>query len=342
MGSALGELAAELHAAGELAAAREERLALLADRLASVVRIAREVSGSVSVRYVAEAVSSAAADLLRAPVTLWVRTDDGELRAARRSDDPHGVVPPSDVPVPEAAAASAADARPVVDESGRAHPLVLGGMVVGVLHVPSCSAHGAVPDTDTLEVLAALLSTAAAALESARLHRTARDQADHDALTQLPNRRRLDADLAVEWDRSQRYGRPLSFLMVDLDHFKRLNDAHGHLAGDAVLHDVAAAVAAGLRSTDTAYRFGGEEIAVLLRETGAADALPIAERIRAAIASVRVPGVDARVTASVGLADRGDAMHAATDLVEAADAALYTAKRSGRDRVALAPTAAQV
>lgn len=348
MGAALGDLAAELRTAGELAAAREERLALLAERLASVVRIAREVSGSVSVRYVAESVTSAAAELLASPVTLWVRTDDGSFRAARRSDDPHGVVPPSDTPVPSAVAESAADARPVADRAGAAHPLVLGGMVVGVLHVAEprpaddtsqgdgLDADAEAHDEGTLSVLAALLSTAAAALESARLHSTAREQAEQDALTQLPNRRRLEADLALEWERSFRYDRPLTFLMVDLDHFKRLNDEHGHLVGDAVLHEVAAAVARTLRSTDTAYRYGGEELAVLLRETDADAALPLAERLRETVAAVVVPGTAARVTASVGLAPRTTRMRAAAELVEAADAALYTAKRSGRDRVALA------
>lgn len=336
MGDALGHLAADLRYAGELAAAREERLELLADRLASVVMIAREVSGSTSVRYVAEAVTSAAAALLEAPTALWVRSDDGVLRAACRSTDEHGVVPPTDVPVPEEVATCAADARWVLAEGGRAHPLLLGGRVVGVLHV---SGEVAEADVDSVDVLEALLSTAAAALESARLHSTAREQADHDALTQLPNRRRLEGDLAVEWERSCRYDRPLSVLMVDLDHFKRLNDEHGHLAGDAVLHAVAEALTQGLRSTDTAYRFGGEELVVLLRETDASDAVPIAERVRAAIADVVVPEVQARVTASIGLAQRTPGMSAAADMLEAADTALYTAKRTGRDRVAVAEPA---
>ncbi|WP_182112541.1 MULTISPECIES: diguanylate cyclase [unclassified Actinotalea] len=337
MGSALDRLASDLQAAGELGVAREERLALLAERLASVVRIAREVSGSTSVRYVAESVSDAAADLLGAPVTLWIRGDDGELHAVRCSDDPHGTVPSSDTPLPPAVVASAADARPVAEEQGSAHPLVLGGSVVGVLHLGGIGAQaGRAVDPDTLEVLTALLSTAAAALESARLHGSARDQAEHDALTRLPNRRRLEADLAVEWERAERYGRPLTFLMLDLDHFKRLNDQHGHLAGDAVLRAVAHAVRRELRSSDTAYRFGGEEIAVLLRETDAATAQAAAERLRAAVADVVVPDVPTYVTASVGVAYRTDDMLVASDLVGAADAALYTAKRSGRDRVALA------
>lgn len=336
MGSALGRLAAELQASAALVAAREERLALLAERLATVVRIAREVSGSTSVRYVAESLSEAAAELVEVPVTLWVRTDDGALRAVRRSDEPHGSVPSSDTPLPASVVECAADARHVPDHEGCAYPLVLGGSVVGVLHVDPAGA-ARTEDPGTLEVLAALLSTGAAALESTRLHATARDQAENDALTQLPNRRRLEADLAVEWERAQRYGRPLTFLMLDLDHFKRLNDEHGHLAGDAVLRAVARALRQELRTTDTAYRYGGEEIAVLLRETDLATAQVIAERLRAVVADVVVPDVPARATASIGVAHRTDEMLEPADLVGAADAALYTAKRSGRNRIALTP-----
>jgi len=159
--------------------------------------------------------------------------------------------------------AAADDAVPTTAGDRRAYPLVLAGMVTAVLEVET-----PVVDEDTEQVLASLLSTAAAALESAHLHSTAREQAEMDGLTQLPNRRRFEQDIDSEWERCRRYGRPLSLVMMDLDHFKRLNDEHGHLLGDQVLRQVAVAIGQALRSTDTAYRYGGEEIVVLLRETG--------------------------------------------------------------------------
>jgi diguanylate cyclase (GGDEF)-like protein len=132
-------------------------------------------------------------------------------------------------------------------------------------------------------VLQVLLSTAAAALESAHLHSAAKELADVDALTRLPNRRRLDADLEAEWDRCRRYGRPLSMIMLDLDHFKALNDEHGHVHGDEVLRATSVALSEVMRTSDTAYRYGGEEFAILLRETGLEDARAVAERLRVAI-----------------------------------------------------------
>jgi diguanylate cyclase (GGDEF)-like protein len=201
-------------------------------------------------------------------------------------------------------------------------------MVIGVLEAGETSA-----DEDSERVLEALLSTAAAAMESARLHSSARELAEIDALTQLPNRRRMEGDLEIEWERCRRYSRPLSFLMLDLDHFKRLNDTYGHLVGDTVLNAAAIAISSSLRGTDTAYRYGGEEIAVLLRETELAEALIVAERIRDAVAEVVVEGTEATVTASLGAAQMLNSMLQQTELVSRADEALYEAKRKGRDQV---------
>jgi diguanylate cyclase (GGDEF)-like protein len=186
-------------------------------------------------------------------------------------------------------------------------------------------------------VLHALLSTAAASLESAHLHSTARELADLDGLTQLPNRRRFELDVDTEWERSRRYGRPCSLVMMDLDHFKRLNDEHGHLLGDEVLRAVARAVESVLRSTDTAYRYGGEELIVILRETGLEEASSAAERLREAVGSVTLPDSPrVKVTTSAGVATRHTGMNHYTDLVAEADEALYDAKRRGRDRVVTA------
>ena len=193
-----------------------------------------------------------------------------------------------------------------------------------------------VVDDDTDQVLTSLLSTAAAALESAHLHSTARELADMDGLTHLPNRRRFEIDIDTEWERCRRYGRPMSLIMMDLDHFKRLNDEHGHLLGDQVLREVATAVNGVLRSTDTAYRYGGEEIVVLLRETGLEDAAGgrrAAPRGRPGIRIAEHPQVT--VSTSAGVAARHASMSHYTGLVSKADKALYEAKRAGRNRVAV-------
>ncbi|MDF2967541.1 MAG: diguanylate cyclase [Nocardioidaceae bacterium] len=328
IGAALGDLATELQAAGDEAVAREARLLRLATRFETVVRVGREISASLSTRYVSESVTAAAADLLGAPATLWVRDDTGIFRATRRSDDPRGAVPPSTLVASTLVGDVAADARSAVSGPTRAYPMVLAGRVIGVLEANVDDV-----DADAEQVLEALMATAAAALESARLHGSIRELADIDPLTQLSNRRRLESDMETEWDRSRRYGRPMSFVMLDLDHFKMLNDEYGHLVGDTVLRAAATAVNGVLRSSDTAYRYGGEEIALILRETGPDDAAIVAERLRAAVASLTVDGTAATVTASLGVASASDDMAHQTELVSCADAALYDAKSGGRNRV---------
>jgi diguanylate cyclase (GGDEF)-like protein len=291
--------------------------------------VSREVAGSLSVRYVASTVTTAAADLVGAPTVLWLRDEDQEFRAVHRTVDAHGAMPPSHLTPPPVVLRAAADAVPSSQDHACGYPSVLAGNVIAVLEIDT----GAV-EPDAEQVLLALLSTAAAALESARLHSATRELADLDGLTHLPNRRRFEADIDAEWERCRRYGRPLSLVMMDLDHFKRLNDEHGHLLGDQVLREVATALARVLRSTDTAYRYGGEEIAILLRETGLEHGVQAAERIRAAVAQVRPAGhAQVTVTTSAGVAARRTTMAHHTELVAAADAALYRAKQRGRDRV---------
>jgi diguanylate cyclase (GGDEF)-like protein len=328
IGSALDVLAEGLEEAGREAAARERRLAYLADRFETVVRVGREIAGSLSIRYVSAAVGEAAADLLGKPVTLWARMDTGQFEATFRSVDPHGAVPPPDLVPADIVAAAAADARTVVREESRAYALVLAGIVVGVLEAQASE----VPE-ETEQVLDALLSTAAAALESSRLHSAARELAHIDGLTRLPNRRRFETDMDTEWERCRRYGRPMALVMLDLDHFKKLNDEYGHLTGDQALRGVADAINHVLRTSDTGYRYGGEELALLLRETSMREAIAVAERVRQAVEGVRVDDSAVRVTASLGVAERRAGMLSAEELVSAADAALYTAKHAGRNRV---------
>jgi diguanylate cyclase (GGDEF)-like protein len=158
-----------------------------------------------------------------------------------------------------------------------------------------------------------------------------------DSLTGLANRRAFDQALHREWERTQREGSEISLLLLDIDHFKRFNDTYGHQAGDDCLCAIAAAVKKGVRSTDIAARYGGEEIAIILRPTSAADALLVAEKLRAEIEALHLPQGDGWVTASIGvataLARHGGTMRMPESLLLAADNALYQAKREGRNRV---------
>lgn len=158
-----------------------------------------------------------------------------------------------------------------------------------------------------------------------------------DPLTQLVNRRALTIRLATEMDRVRRYNAPLAMLLLDLDHFKLINDTYGHLAGDDVLFSVAAVLQRAVRAVDTVARYGGEEFVIVLPETGKHGAIAFAERVRDKLASHRftIAGRrDVRITASIGVATFPAAgLHSVEDLFRAADAALYRAKGSGRNLV---------
>ena len=166
--------------------------------------------------------------------------------------------------------------------------------------------------------------------------------AAQDPLTGLLNRRFGEIRLAEELARSVRTTTALGVIMFDIDRFKSVNDAYGHLAGDRVLKAVAATAATVVRQGDALIRFGGEEFLGLLPGADVADAVEIAERIRAAMnaAPVRVGGVSVPVTVSVGVASWPEVEATTpTNLIRLADAALYRAKQSGRDRVAVAAMA---
>jgi diguanylate cyclase (GGDEF)-like protein len=160
--------------------------------------------------------------------------------------------------------------------------------------------------------------------------------ANYDALTGLRNRRNLDETIDVELERSRRYGRPLSVLMVDLDHFKRVNDTHGHATGDAVLAFLGGLLESITRGADLVFRYGGEEFAILAPETPTAAAHFLSERIRGAVASRSADATPAGAqTISVGVAGTDLWMNpiVSNTLFYAADVALYRAKAAGRDRV---------
>ena len=163
-----------------------------------------------------------------------------------------------------------------------------------------------------------------------------------DGLTGIPNRRCFDQRLDSEWSRAQRHNRPLSLLLIDVDHFKKINDTHGHLTGDECLKHLAQLFRSTLhRAGDIAARYGGEEFAILLPEADTANAILVAEKIRAALAKATPsPACPCSVTVSIGVstwepADAVGPQEAASigQLIHAADKALYQAKQSGRDRI---------
>jgi diguanylate cyclase (GGDEF)-like protein len=165
----------------------------------------------------------------------------------------------------------------------------------------------------------------------------------NEPLTGLPNRRHFMTRLSVELASAIRYDRPLALLMVDVDHFKRVNDTHGHLAGDEALKTVARMLAQSIRTEDVVARFGGEEFVAMARETDIVGARALGERIRRAVEdSVSVfEGVEIRVTVSVGVAVTGPQQYqpgqSEQQLVHAADVALRRAKESGRNVVVTVP-----
>lgn len=157
-----------------------------------------------------------------------------------------------------------------------------------------------------------------------------------DGLTSLRNRRAFDEHLRGTYEQARRYERPLSLAVIDIDHFKAINDVHGHAAGDSVLRAVAQMLDGDTRSADFVGRVGGEEFAIVLPETGLFEALQFAEKIRATIASatIRLGDVAHHVTVSVGIASIPHSrVRDAGELYVAADEALYRAKNRGRNRV---------
>jgi len=156
-----------------------------------------------------------------------------------------------------------------------------------------------------------------------------------DALTKLFNRRRLDEDLAAECSRCVRDSPPLAVVMLDIDNFKALNDTHGHPRGDVALQEVAQIILSSVRSTDTAYRYGGEEFCVVMRETSSEDAMHFAERVRQRIEQRFASGELAGLTASFGVTGFSHDSPTPRSLIEAADVAMYKSKHLGKNRVAL-------
>lgn len=335
--SGLNEMVSNLASSRDALVIRESQIAEHATKLAQILGLARDVGGSLSLRYVLDAVVKATLRVTGAArVLVWSAEDDG-LHLAR--DSRPAVAGSSEEGVPgELVERVAADGQldradqPVQGDCVLAVPLVFGGQVVGVIDLRGDAI--ATLSEDDVTVLETLASHSASAIAAARLHGATEALSLTDPLTRLSNRRQLEVDLYTECERSMRYSRPLAFIMLDVDHFKLFNDQHGHQRGDEVLAKLGQLLAETIRVTDTSYRYGGEEFAIVARESTLDEAVLLAERLRERIADrFSGPSKSGPITASFGVASGEAAQFDPDALIAAADAALYTAKRDGRDRV---------
>lgn len=217
-------------------------------------------------------------------------------------------------------------------------PLIARGRVLGVIELVNGVTDR--PFTqDDLMALTAIADFAAIAIENARNFRRVQELTITDEHTGVYNARHLRAQLEHEVRRSQRFHHPVSLVFLDLDRFKSINDAHGHLVGSAVLKEVGELLVSCCRQLDYVFRYGGDEFALLLVETGTDGAVTSATRIRDAFRNrvfQQAQGLELQITASLGVATYPEHALSSVDLVRAADFAMYAAKARGRDDVCVA------
>lgn len=221
-------------------------------------------------------------------------------------------------------------------------PLKSRGKVLGVVELVKGSQDAPFTPSD-LAVLCGVGDYLAIAIENARNFRRIQELTITDEHTGLFNSRHMRAVLDTEVTRARRFAHPLTVLFLDLDHFKIINDTHGHLVGSAVLREVGETLVAGVRQVDPVFRYGGDEFALLLLETDLSAAQRIAERLCSDIAQRHFQlerGLALRLTASIGVASLPQHASAAQGLVQAADRAMYSAKAGGRNGVRIAVPAA--
>jgi diguanylate cyclase (GGDEF)-like protein len=215
-------------------------------------------------------------------------------------------------------------------------PLLVGGEVIGSLLI----AHPDELDGHADRLIADTVAYASPVLANLRNLAIAERRAHTDALTGLPNRRALDETFNRLLAQAVRAGTPLSIVLMDLDHFKQVNDLHGHDRGDEVLAGVATALADCLREMDFPARMGGEEFLVLLPDTDLAGAVAATEGIATAVSRTFASGIDGAITASFGIAGYPDHGLDPVSLTRSADRALYQAKQDGRNCIRVARNAA--
>jgi len=322
-----------------------------ADVLAEVVRA---VNSTVDPERVADAIVDAAAEWLPAPVWAVFATD----HSGTRTFGARGVsasMEPAALAVGEwvlkhgkvcTAMDVASDNRfdPEASVAAIGLPLDCRGRTVGALvgldRMPSTREPAFAPATQAALLVA--LEPGGIALDNAMRVQRAEALSVTDDLTQLYNSRYLSQVLRRETKRASRSGRPLSLLFIDLDGFKRINDSHGHLYGSRALIEAASVIRQSARETDVVARFGGDEFALILPDTGSEGAVAVGERVRDRINEFHFltsDGLDIHLTVSVGVATLPDVAASAEGLIQAADQAMYYVKEHGKNGIFVAGTA---
>jgi diguanylate cyclase (GGDEF)-like protein/PAS domain S-box-containing protein len=220
-------------------------------------------------------------------------------------------------------------------------PLTVQGETLGLLTLTGKAAEGDGGRRNYHQLAESMGEAIKLSLSNLRLREKLNEQATHDALTGLFNIRYIEENLPRELHRAARADAPLCIAMLDLDHFKRLNDTLGHHAGDAVLRDVGQVLTTALRKSDMAVRYGGEEFLIVLPDASLQEALQRVEEIRALVSKIPVPGTKSgisHITVSAGVAAAGEHGTTAQELIRAADNAMYSAKGAGRDRIVVYKT----
>jgi diguanylate cyclase (GGDEF)-like protein len=333
-----------------LQAVLKRRLAR-ADVLADMIRA---VNASLEPESVAAALVARVSTWI--PVPAWlVLADDGGGQARQMAAE--GLVPPFESAAHAIAAwvmrsgavyatgDVASDRRVSATTSAAAlgFPLSCRGRTIGALVAVDRVPCPSTPrfSAQTLTVLLASIEPGAIALENALRVQRAEALSVTDDLTQLYNSRYLSQVLRRETKRASRSNRPLSLLFVDLDGFKSINDTHGHLFGSRALVEAASVIRASARETDMVARFGGDEFALILPDTGSEGAAAVGDRVRdriAAFSFLRSDGLNIRLTVSVGVATLPDVAATADGLIQAADEAMYWVKDHGKNGIHIAGT----
>ena len=218
-------------------------------------------------------------------------------------------------------------------------PLFTGGSVVGTV-LTIKKEKGYWDNKETGKLLSTYIGLASSALDNVRLINLTKQAAITDALTGIYNRRFFVETLEKQMSLAKRHQEPLSLLIADLDHFKKLNDTYGHTAGDRALQQVSMILKDSIRTSDVLCRYGGEEFAIIMSKTGITGAIEKADKIRQYVESAHfdtiTPGKSLGMTISIGVASFPENGTEYDALVDAADGALYKAKRNGRNRVEMA------